>query len=193
MYRKSIVSISSIALTIIIATAYTATGLFSMMVTEIPGRISIIWLPSGIALAAAIIYGRRSLYGIALGAFVVNLIGHTQNYSLVSILLSVVVTAGSVIQAFPGKEVISRILKGHNPLDSANYAIKYFLTLPVPGVVAALIGVPALVVAGALSPDLAGNSFIFWCIGDTLGMIFFATLLLVGQLKTTDVTPVLIS
>ena len=93
------------------------------------------------------------------------------------------ISAGSVFQASLGKELLSKVLRGHNPLDSSNDAIKYFSVLPIPGVVAAVFGVPALMIVGALPVENAGNSFLFWFIGDTLGMIFFATLLLVWAVE----------
>jgi len=115
------------------------------------------------------------------------------------VISNVAISAGSVLQAFFGKELLSKVLKGHNPLDSANDAIKYFLTLPLPGVVAALVGVPALIIAGALPIENAGVSFLFWFIGDTLGMIFFASLLLVWAVEdntrysTSDILKALFS
>lgn len=179
MYRKNITGISTLPLTVLIAVSYFVTGLISILVTELPGQISIIWLPAGIALAAAVIYGNRSIAGILIGTLLTNLIGHSTEISFPVILSNILISAGSLLEALAGKVLIEKVLKGKNPLDSMFDAIKYFSVLPVAGIVAPLAGFFALYITGQLPPADPLLFMFYWYIGDTLGMAFVATLLIV--------------
>ncbi|MBT7952708.1 MAG: hypothetical protein HN764_13855, partial [Gammaproteobacteria bacterium] len=61
--------------TFVISIAYFATGRVGQILAIDPGNVTLIWPPSGIALAAYLLIGKRSLPGIFLGAVVVN--GHS--------------------------------------------------------------------------------------------------------------------
>ncbi len=177
--EKKIVEISSPVLTILIAVGYVLTGWFSMAVTEIPGQISIIWLPAGVALTATVIYGKRGYNGILLGAFITNLIGTTGSITPLSAFIDIIIASGSLLQAMAGSFMIERVLKGNAPLDSLTNAAKYFIVLPVAAVISPTVAVLALNFSSVLPANFLFDFYIPWFIGDTLGMAFFATLLLV--------------
>ena len=55
-----------------VAGAYAVTGNLGLNLAISPGNITAAWPPSGIALAAVLIFGKRVLPGIMLGSVLVN-------------------------------------------------------------------------------------------------------------------------
>src|SRR5262245_55490879 len=58
---------------IILAAGYTLTGIVGLSLAIPPGYATPVWPPSGIALAAVLMWGPRVWPGIAVGSFLVNL------------------------------------------------------------------------------------------------------------------------
>src|SRR5262249_8227412 len=57
----------------VLGAIYFATAKFGLSLDAVSGFAAAVWPPTGIALAALILYGYRLWPGIALGAFLVNL------------------------------------------------------------------------------------------------------------------------
>src|SRR6188508_388099 len=56
----------------ILAGAYIASGKLALFLDSVSGFAAPVWPPSGIALAALLVFGYRMWPGVALGAFLVN-------------------------------------------------------------------------------------------------------------------------
>ena len=56
-----------------LAVAYGVTGKLGLLLATPPGYATAIWPPSGLALAALLVWGYRVWPGIALGSFLINL------------------------------------------------------------------------------------------------------------------------
>ena len=65
-------SINSILAMLAVAVAYWLSATLGQMLTAPPVYATAVWPPSGIALGAVLIWGKRSLLGIALGAYLAN-------------------------------------------------------------------------------------------------------------------------
>lgn len=64
---------SPLARNVLMALAYIATGWLGLRIPSIGAHITLVWLPSGVALAALVLWGTRGWPGVYLGAFLVNL------------------------------------------------------------------------------------------------------------------------
>lgn len=64
---------SEIARVVAVSFLYVATAKLGLMYAVVGNSVTLVWLPSGIALAALLVYGYRLVPGIALGALLVNM------------------------------------------------------------------------------------------------------------------------
>src|SRR5438445_6403326 len=82
-------------LVLVIATAYGITGKLGLLLAIPPGYATAIWPPSGIALAATLMYGYGVWPGIVLGSVLVN-IGTAWDTASVAALLTSMALATSI-------------------------------------------------------------------------------------------------
>jgi PAS domain S-box-containing protein len=137
------------------------------------GVITPVWAPTGIALAALVLYGRRLWPAIALGAFVANAT------SGASVPEAAAIAVGNTLEAVVGRELLVRA-NFRPALDR----VRDVLALIVLGAVAsttisATNGVTTLWISG----DVAGSSYdsewLLWWIGDAMGDLVVAPLIFV--------------
>lgn len=161
--------------------AYLALGKLSLLLAVPPGFAAPIYPGAGLALAAALVYGRRALPGVAVGAFFVNLpLSDPRALGQLSTLgLPLMAGLGALLQAMLGTALVRWRLPG--PLRLAEPRdVAWFCGLG--GVVACLVNaslsVPALVALGAVQKAAAGFTWWTWWAGDTLGVLIGAPVVL---------------
>ncbi|HAG42045.1 MAG TPA: histidine kinase, partial [Pseudoalteromonas sp.] len=113
--------------TVSLACAYFFTGYFSNLLLAIDGYAVAVWPPSGIALAGFLIWGRKSLLGIVLGAFFTNLI-HLESASAIfqlSVFMhAAAVTFAATLQAWVGSQLVTKVIKAPLDLSSLKHCIQ---------------------------------------------------------------------
>ncbi len=143
---------------------------------------SAVWAPTGIALAALLVFGYRFWPAIFVAAFLVNLMAAG------SIAASLAIASGNTLESLSGAWLISRFADGRKVFDQARDTAK-FLVLGVlfSTLIAATIGVTALCFAGrAKWPEFA-PVWITWWLGDAAGaLIVFPPLLLWANDRRLD-------
>ncbi|MEO2282161.1 ATP-binding protein [Pseudoalteromonas pernae] len=171
-------------LTFIVALGYFITGFFSNALLSIEGYAVASWPPSGIALAALLIAGKRAVIGVMLGALITN-IAHLDNIAGILhwqvAVQAVVVSTASTLQAYLGYWVITRVLK--TPLDLSDLKltiISIIIAGPVVCVIAAFTGTEMLVFNNIIPSSGRLENFVTWWIGDSIGVMIFTPLLLAG-------------
>ncbi|MBS3799337.1 MULTISPECIES: ATP-binding protein [unclassified Pseudoalteromonas] len=171
-------------LSLVVALGYFITGFLSNALLSVEGYAVASWPPSGIALAALLIAGRRALVGILIGAFMTNLL-HLE--SLGGILhwqvatQATLVTLASTFQAFLGYWLITKVLRA--PLDLSDLKRSMASILvggPLVCVIAAVVGTELLIVNGVIPASGRWENFLTWWIGDSIGVMIFTPLLLAG-------------
>src|SRR5919201_4486200 len=85
------------ALLVALTLAYFAAGRFGLSLAVVHQSASAIWPPSGIALAACLLWGTRVWPAIFVGAFLVNL---TTSHAVIA---SMLIATGNPLAAFAGK------------------------------------------------------------------------------------------
>src|SRR2546428_13026259 len=96
----------------IVAVVYWLAARLSLSLAVVHGQVTPVWPPSGIALVAFLVIGRRAWPAIALAAFAVNLpIGP-------SLFGSAVIAAGNTLAPFAAAELLRRV-GGHPQPDPA--------------------------------------------------------------------------
>ncbi|MFA6053037.1 MAG: EAL domain-containing protein [Methylobacter sp.] len=149
--------------------------------------IAVIWPASGLALTALLLGGKRYAWSVFFGAFLSNVIADN------SFLASVVLALGSTFEAFFGAWLLGRDGKFDLHLRSLrDYLRLILLAGGFASIIAALVAATTLLFSGFLTAENYFNSLIHWWMGDTLGIILIAPLILVwgGQRVRLDMKQV---
>src|SRR5262249_22491883 len=129
--------------------------------------------PSGIAVAALVLFGRPIGIGVLLGAFLANVITNE------SVGTAAAIAAGNTLEAVLAATLIGSPAVFNRSLDR----LRDVLRLAVYGagvstIAAATVGVVSLCAGGAQAWSRFGEMWWLWWIGDGIGVILVAPLLL---------------
>ncbi|NOT12615.1 MAG: PAS domain-containing protein [Methylococcaceae bacterium] len=156
-----------------VAAAYLLYGVLTHRYFSLNGVVSVFWPGSGLALAAMLIGGRHYIWGIALGALLVNILS---NHTLIGTMGT---TCASLVEVLLGTWLLTRNDKFSPSLDTlADYLRLITLGGGVASVIGALIGTSALLLDGFIhQAHYLANALIWW-MGDTLGVVLVTPLIL---------------
>jgi integral membrane sensor domain MASE1 len=166
-----------------LAAGYCVVGRLALLMAIPPGYATAVWPAAGLALAALLLLGDRMWPGVMLGSFFVNVWTSLDLSSAASVLKSVglatSVGAGAALQAVVGARLVRRFVGHPNLLDREQDVIR-FLVLggPVGCLVSASVGVATLCLAGVVAAADCLFHWWTWWVGDTIGVVIFAPLIL---------------
>lgn len=157
-----------------------AAGKLALLLAIPPGYATAVWPAAGIALVGVLAWGPRVVLGVWLGSFATN-IGTSFDPAQVlhSSAVAAVIGAGAAAQALAGAWLIRRTVGFPTSLVTERDVVR-FLALggPIACVVSATCGIATLTVSDVSSLDAAAFSWFTWWIGDTIGVLISAPLLL---------------
>jgi integral membrane sensor domain MASE1 len=135
--------------------------------------VTAIWPPTGIALAALVLWGLRVWPGVALGAFLANA------WTGVPLITVVGITCGNTLEAVVGAYLLRRVA-GFLPSLERVRDVLALVALAAVGstVIAATVGVGSLVVGDEVPLDAFGSVWRVWWLGDMGGDLLVAPLLM---------------
>jgi PAS domain S-box-containing protein len=153
--------------------AYVVAAKIGIELEVAEGLITPVWAPTGIALAALVLYGRRLWPAIVLAAFVANAT------SGASIPEAAFITVGNTLEAVVGATLLLRV--GFRPaLDRVRDVFALVgLAAIVSTTIAATNGTTTLVISGDVDASDYGSAWLLWWLGDAMGNLVVAPLLLV--------------
>jgi signal transduction histidine kinase len=157
-----------------LAVAYFVTARLGLALDAVRGFATLVWPPTGIALAALLLFGHRAWPGVALGAFAANLsIG-------ASPLLALGIACGNTLEALVGASLLRRIPGFRPQLDRLrDVAGLIVLAAGLSTVVSASVGVLCLHLSGKVTWAQAPLTWRAWWLGDLVGDLIVAPLVLV--------------
>ncbi len=170
---------------VFITLLYALTGISGLFLVAIPpGFATPIWIPSGIALGATLVLGRRMLPAIFLGSFVTNFYvsGIIFSYPafLTSCFVGTVIALGAVFQAFAGWYFIHRWVGLNNRLNYPNDILLFAL---LSGPVSCLVNTTWSNTILFMMNIVPLNQYLFdwstWWIGDCIGVLIFTPIFLI--------------
>lgn len=169
-----------------LAVLYLATAKLGFLMAIHPGNVTAVWPPSGIALAALLIWGRRVWPGIWLGAFLANTwVFKGAAVGLVDIAMAASIGVGSVLQALAGAWLLGLWKGGNNPLDGAAKVFRFVIAAMAMCVVSSTFGVGTLCTAGIATWSAFAGTWLTWWLGDLAGVLVVTPLLLALGLPAT--------
>src|SRR5437868_6114646 len=162
----------------VLAAVYFLSAKLGLKLALVNPYATAVWPPTGIALAALLLYGRRLWPGILIGAFVANVTAGS-NITPVSALASLGIAAGNTLEALIGAWLVNRFAGGLRAFDRARNVFRFagLAGLASPAV-SATIGVSIVLLAGFAKSVDASAIWLTWWIGDAVGDLVLAPALL---------------
>lgn len=159
---------------IVLAAIYAAVARVSLAAATEHRVVSSIWPPAGIALFALLRYGPRFWPGVVLGAYVLNASNG------VGAAASLVIAVGNMLEAVVGAHLVGQVMGRRRALSRVRDVLAVaVLAGTLSTIIAASIGVGALVLSGGTTLDLAPGLWLVWWTGDAVGVLVVTPLLLV--------------
>src|ERR1700730_5869258 len=156
-----------------LAAAYLVAAKFGLTLASDAEQVSVVWPPTGIAVAALLLLSRRAWPGVMLGAFLANATAHEPPWTAFGIAI------GNTLEALTAVWLLRRVV--HFDLRLAR--IRDVLALLVAGAVigtavSATIGVTSLCLGGVQPWSMYGKLWRIWWLGDAVGALVVAALVL---------------
>lgn len=160
-----------------LALAYVAVAKLGLMMDAVAGFATLVWPASGLSLAALLLFGNRLWPAIACGAFLTNVWTGAPPGMAMSIAV------GNTLEALADAEVL-RYLPGFRPsLDRVRDALALVFVAVCCTTVSATVGVLSLTAGSMLAASSLAETWRAWWVGDALGDLVVAPLLLVWASK----------
>ena len=143
------------------------------MLDAVAGFATLVWAPTGISLAALLLYGARLWPGVTIGALVVNL------WAGAPLGVAAGIALGNTLEAVLAAYALGRIPGFRTALDRVQDAVALIVIgAGLSTIVSATIGVTSLLADGVIEPDLVAVTWAAWWVGDAIGALVVAPLLL---------------
>lgn len=150
---------------------YLATGWLGLQLPYLGQSITLLWFPTGIAVAALYRWGRPVWPGVAAGSFLVNLsVGSAWPVAMG-------IALGNTLAPLLAAEWLRR-REFHAAFDRQRDVGLFTVAIAVAMLVSAFGGVTCLYAAGVMPIESVGAAWLYWWMGDTIGALLAGPLLL---------------
>jgi PAS domain S-box-containing protein len=157
---------------LVLAALYFVTAKLGLSLEVAQGNATPVWPPTAIALVALLLFGPRLWPGIFLGAFIANAT------TPIPLWVAGAIAVGNTLEAMIGYRLL-RMVDFRASLQRVRDVVALVvLAGGVSTLVSATIGVTSLLVAGQISLDAFGLHWQVWWLGDAMGDILLAPVLL---------------
>lgn len=152
---------------------YVATAKVGLAYAVVGSTVTLIWAPSGIALVALLVYGYRMSIAVALGAFLANA------WTGVPLFAAITITIGNTLEALAGAFLLIRVARFHSAMDTRRDVFAFIgFAAFLSTMLSATVGVASLTAASMINFGEVPNVWMKWWLGDTMGVLVVAPLLL---------------
>ncbi len=135
--------------------------------------VTAVWPPTGIALAALVLGGRRLWPGVALGALFANL------WTGIPFITVLGITTGNTLEALVGAGLLVHVARFRPSLDRTRDVVALAVAAALSTMVSATVGVASLRAGNAVSADALLSTWRTWWLGDLGGALLVAPFLMV--------------
>ncbi len=156
-----------------VAAAYVIAARLGFLVAFVAEQVTTVWAPTGIALAALLLWGRRLWPAVWLGAFAANA------WTDAPLWTAAIIAAGNTLEAVVAASFLSRA-RGFDPSlrrlsDTARFIVFAAILATI---ISATIGVTTLCLAGVQPWARFSGLWSAWWLGDAMGALVVAPVLL---------------
>ncbi|MEO5845281.1 MAG: CHASE domain-containing protein, partial [Caldimonas sp.] len=162
------------------ALAYFATGLAAMKLAIPPAFAAPLYPAAGIALASVLVFGRRMLAGVAIGALAVALSVMTPRdlASPATGALAFTLALAAVLQAAAGALLVRRFVRQPLTLTLPREVASFLACCAASSVVNATLATAALRAGGFITAANHGATWATWWLGDLAGLLIATPIVL---------------
>ena len=158
----------------LVAAAYYGSAKLGLELAFESGSVTAVWPPTGIALAAVVLWGYRIWPGVALGACLAN------GWTGIPLYAVLGITVGNTLEALAGAYLL-RLVDFRPSLERVRDVVSLAgLAAVASTTIAATIGVTMLLAADEISGGQFGSVWRTWWLGDLGGDLIVASALLVA-------------
>lgn len=176
--RKILMRLKGAAAIFTLAAVYYGAGKFGLSLASINASATAVWPPTGLSLAALLIWGNRLWPGILLGALLVNLTTQGSWATVVGIAV------GNTLEGLLGAFLVRRFADGPNSFERARNVFKFTaLAAFLSTAVSASIGVTSLCWSGFARWEESGAVWLTWWLGDMVSNLVLAPAVLIWWIQ----------
>jgi signal transduction histidine kinase/integral membrane sensor domain MASE1 len=159
---------------IALAAVYIIAARIGLALDAVAGFATLVWPPTGIALAALLLRGYRLWPGVMIGAAIANLLTGAP------VLVALGIATGNTLEALLGTHALRRIPGFRTSLDRLRDVLALIvLAAMLSTMVSATIGVISLYIGGIVAPGQITDAWRAWWVGDLIGDVLVAPTLLI--------------
>lgn len=164
-----------------VAVAYWLSARLGLLLAIPPGYATAVWPPSGIALGAVLVWGRRVLPGVWLGSFAANLpTAAGEGLDWEAMLLPAGIALGAACQAGVAAALVRRWIGTPLNLVEDSRILRFLMLASLIGSgVNATFSPALLALSGKTSWADYPSHWLTWWVGDAIGALIFTPLLLI--------------
>ena len=164
---------------VLLTLAYLATGWLGLQIPYVGSHITLVWLPTGIAVTALLRWGWGVWPGVYLGAFLANLaIGSSWP-------LAAGIAVGNTLGPLLAMAWLVHV-RFHPAFDRQRDVVSLIAAAGMGMAVSASCGVASLHLAGLTPPRAMAEAWLSWWLGDTVGVLLAAPLLMTLTRKSLE-------
>ena len=153
---------------ILVGFAYFALAYLGLRLASINPSATPIWPPTGLAIAAILLWGPRIAPAIFVAAFLIN------QLTAGSIFTSLAIAGGNTLEAVIAGYLVRHWVKGEQVFDTPTGIAKFTLISLAATLVSATIGVSSLTLAGYAEVSSFMSVWLTWWLGDLAGALVVA-------------------
>ncbi len=158
--------------------AYFVAGKLGLRLAFMHPSATPVWPPTGIALAAFLIFGARVWPAILAGAFLVDLT--TEG----TVVTSIGIAVGNTLEGLVGAYLVNRFAAGRQAFENTRNVFKFaVLAAMVSTTVSATCGVTTLSLGGFAHWADYGSIWLTWWLGDAVGNLVVAPVVLLWSTR----------
>ncbi len=168
---------------------YVCAGKFGLSLASLNASVSPVWPPTGIALAAMLIWGVRLWPAIFIGAFIVNILTPPPAGTTMVVVIAKTfgVAIGNTLEGVLGAWLVQRYAGGSKAFQRVRDLFKFVaLAVVLATTVSATFGVTSLCLSGHEVWSRYPSIWFTWWLGDLVGALIVAPLLVVWMTQRPD-------
>ncbi|MGH9715664.1 MAG: MASE1 domain-containing protein [Candidatus Acidiferrales bacterium] len=174
----------------VILVAYFVCGRLGLSLAIINPIASPVWPPTGLALAAFLIWGYQMWPAVFAGAFFVNLVQFSTSYHLHPVSAhalaeSLAIAVGNTSEGLLAAFLVARFANGRSAFDKSEDALRFAaLGGLVSPIVSATMGTAVLAIGGLAQGSAVRGVWTTWWLGDATGALIVAPAILLWSVPS---------
>ena len=165
-----------LAIVAVLAVVYFGTAKLGLRFAFVNPSATALWAPTGITLAAFLIFGFRAWPGAFFGAFFANLA------TAGTVLTSISIATGNTLEGLAGCYLVGRFARGRQAFERAQDIFKFAVLAGMASTtISATVGVTSLSLTGFANWKEFGSIWRTWWLGDGVGAVVVTPLVLLWK------------